>query len=210
MAPDHGVTGIVLAGGTSRRFGRDKLQEPIEGEPMLHRAIHSLAPLCQEVLVSVAHVGEPPTVPEDVQVVMVRDRRPEEGPLMGLSTALAEAAHPMALVVGGDMPYVHTAVLALLLAALADPTASVACLSDDESLRPLPCALRSAEGDRLRGFVDAGERRLRTLIREFPVTTVPDGTWRALDPEAASLRDIDRPGDLPLEKGGCRMFPPGA
>lgn len=39
------VSAIVLAGGRSSRFGRDKLAEPIAGEPLLNRTIAALGPV---------------------------------------------------------------------------------------------------------------------------------------------------------------------
>jgi molybdopterin-guanine dinucleotide biosynthesis protein A len=38
----------VLAGGRSTRFGRDKLLEPLDGEPLLWRSIRALAGVCDE------------------------------------------------------------------------------------------------------------------------------------------------------------------
>jgi molybdopterin-guanine dinucleotide biosynthesis protein A len=163
---------------------------------MLHRAIHAVAPLCHEILVSVPFDGDAPTTPEDVATVLVRDQRPDEGPLVGLWTALGEASHPIALVVAGDMPFMNTGALDLLVAALEDPSVSVSGLADGETVRPLPCAMRVAGRDTLQDLVAAGERRLRTLVWEFPLVAVPEEAWRALDPSGGSLRDIDRPEDL--------------
>jgi molybdopterin-guanine dinucleotide biosynthesis protein A len=163
---------------------------------MLHRAIHSLAPLCAEILVSVPFCGETPSTPADVSTVSVRDQRPDEGPLIGLWTTLREASEPIALVVAGDMPFMRTAVLALVVEALENSEASVACLADAEAPRPLPCAFRVGEREKLQGLIAAGERRLRALISEFPLVVVPQERWRALDPAGGSLRDIDRPVDL--------------
>ena len=190
------MTGIVLAGGTSRRFGRDKLEEPIEGEPMLHRAIHAVAPLCHEILVSVPFDGDAPSTPEDVAAVLVREQRPDEGPLIGLWTALGEASYPLALVVAGDMPFMSGEALGLLVDGLQDTASSVVVLADGDIVRPLPCAVRATSRQRLQELIAAGERRLRTLVWEFPLATVPEGSWRALDPSGGSLRDIDRPEDL--------------
>lgn len=160
---------------------------------MLHRAIHSVASLCHEVLVSVPFDGETPSTPEDVAVVLVRDQRPDEGPLVGLWTTLGEASYPVALVVGGDMPFLNTAVLRLLIGELESPGVSVAALADVEVARPLPCAMRSSAREDLQRLVAGGERRLRALVEAFPLATVAEERWRALDPSGGSLTDIDEP-----------------
>ena len=190
------MTGIILAGGTSRRFGRNKLEEPIEGEPMLHRAIHSVAPLCHEILVSVPFDGDAPSTPEDVAVVLVRDQRPDEGPLIGLWTTLREASLPSALVVGGDMPFLNTEVLRILTEELEERSAPVVALQDGEVVRPLPCAMRVSAREELQRLVAGGERRLRALVERFPLASVAEERWRISDPSGGTLTDVDRPTDL--------------
>jgi molybdopterin-guanine dinucleotide biosynthesis protein A len=193
------ATGIVLAGGSSERFGRDKLAEPVDGEPMLHRAIRALAPLCDEVLVSVPFDGPAPQTPSDVSVVLVRDQRPDEGPLIGLWSTLRQVRAPLALVVAGDMPFLERGVLELLLTeAAAHPEASVVGLDDGKAVLPLPCALRPTILDELTRITAGGERRLRALVSEFPVVAVPLSSWIRLDPAGGSMRDVDRPEDIDL------------
>lgn len=191
------MTGVVLAGGTSARFGRDKLVEPVGGEPMLYAAIRAVAPVCDEVLVSVAADGDVPPTPEDVPVVIVRDDRADEGPLAGLNSAMGQVSTSLVVVVGGDMPFLqHQVVHVLVEYARSHPEAPVVALDDGEAVRPLPSVIRREIASRLGSLVDSGERRLRALVREFPVAAVPPGTWLPLDPERRSLRDVDRPEDL--------------
>ena len=111
------ASAIVLAGGRSSRFGRDKLAEPIDGVPMLHRTIEAVARVASEVIV-VGPVGALPAALPDrlpVPVRLVMDRRPFAGPLEGIAAGAAEAKEELVLVVGGDMPWVAPAVLSLML-----------------------------------------------------------------------------------------------
>ncbi len=48
------LQGLLLAGGSSRRFGRDKLTEPIAGRPLLFRPLSLLVQTCEHVYLSVA------------------------------------------------------------------------------------------------------------------------------------------------------------
>ena len=188
---------MVLAGGRSERFGWDKLAEPVEGVPMLHHAIRAVAPFCDEMVVSVAFEGKAPPMPEDVAVVLVRDRVPDEGPLAGLCTALGLVSTPLALVAAGDMPRLSSAVLGLMLReAVSHPDAQVVALRDGEKVRPLPCVVRAEAAPHLDELVASGERRLRALVQEFPLAVVAESEWRALDPAGGSLQDVDRPEDL--------------
>ena len=49
------LLGAVLAGGESRRYGRDKAMELVAGVPMLHRAIRALEPVTDDVVVISCH-----------------------------------------------------------------------------------------------------------------------------------------------------------
>jgi predicted molibdopterin-dependent oxidoreductase YjgC len=52
------VTGVALAGGQSRRLGRDKAVEPFEGQPLITRVLDRLSEVSEELLVVVADMTE--------------------------------------------------------------------------------------------------------------------------------------------------------
>jgi molybdopterin-guanine dinucleotide biosynthesis protein A len=190
------IVGVVLAGGRSARFGRDKLAVAIEGRSMLDHAITAV----EQVAGSVVVVAPPDSVPAMASDArLVHDSHAFEGPLAGLATGL-NALDPTlerVLVVGGDMPTLVPAVLRRLTDAL--ETHEAAVLSDDAGPRPLPIALRrSAAAPALARLLSTGDRRLRALFVELDVVVVPSATWRLDDPEGLTLRDVDVPGDLPL------------
>ena len=183
----------MLAGGRSSRFGRDKLAEPIHGRPMLHHAIAAVRTLTDEIVV-VAGVETGPSVPDDVRVI--HDDRPFEGPLSALGIGLSASPADYVIVVGGDMPTLVPAVLGRLLAALGDDVAA-AILEVEGGRAILPMALIRAPASAAVGrLVDAGERRLGTLLEVLEVQVLPAVEWRVDDPEGLTLRDIDTPADL--------------
>jgi molybdopterin-guanine dinucleotide biosynthesis protein A len=188
------VTAIVLAGGRSSRFGRDKLVEPFAGQTLLERAVAGVAPLARETIVVVApdeSRGVPPGV------IRVSDPTSFEGPLVGLLTGLRSADDPVVVVAGGDMPTMTPSVLAILVQCLDDPGVHAAVLDDQGRARPLPGALRTAPATAAaERLVAAGERRLLAIYDALPTTVVDEATWRALDPDGRTLRDIDTPADL--------------
>jgi molybdopterin-guanine dinucleotide biosynthesis protein A len=184
---------IVLAGGRSSRFGRDKLAEPIDGIPLLDHAIAAVRSITEDVVVVAAPDADPP-VPEGV--TLVRDARPFEGPLAALDAGLAASPVERVIVVGGDMPTLVPAVLARLLAAL-DEDATAAILEVDGPRAILPLALtcqpaRSA----VRHLLETGERRLGAVLDVLEVRVVPAAEWRREDPDGRTLRDVDTPSDL--------------
>lgn len=188
------VSAIVLAGGRSSRFGRDKLSEPLGGRSLLDHAIAAVRAVATEVLVITAPLGAP-AVDEDVRVV--RDTSPFGGPLLGLAAGLAVAREAIVLVTAGDMPELEPGVIELLLAALDDPHIEVGVLAEGDRPRPLPMVVRrDAARAATERLIEAGERRLGTVTEELARTVIAEPVWRAVDPEGRSLRDIDTPADL--------------
>ena len=195
--PEHAlaVSGIVLAGGRSARFGRDKLAEPINGRPLLHLAVEAVAAVAGDVLV-VAPPHVDPTVPPGARVV--HDASPYEGPLAGCLTGLTAAREPLVLVVGGDMPSLEPAVLSLLVRALEASSSDATLLEYRGRSQQLPFAVRTGSGTEIaRRLLAQGERRLGALTERLTVRPLSEGEWRPLDPEARTLRDVDEAADLP-------------
>jgi molybdopterin-guanine dinucleotide biosynthesis protein A len=188
------VSVIVLAGGRSSRFGRDKLAEPVDGRPLLHHAIDAVRPIAAEIIV-VAAPGASPALPPDV--TLVHDAVAFVGPLAGLLAGLAAARSPTVLVVGGDMPALSVPVLGSMVALLTESDENAVVLEHGGRGRPLPMALRREPGLTTASALFAeGERRLRGLAEALSAAVFPEAAWRAMDPGGDTLRDIDTEADL--------------
>jgi molybdopterin-guanine dinucleotide biosynthesis protein A len=190
------VTGVVLAGGASRRFGSDKLAADLGGRPLLHHAIERLLRVCDEVVVVLPPRGDEPSVPAG-SVTFARDEAEHEGPLAGMAAGLAVAGSDRTVVTGGDMPGLEPDVVRELLRAIEETDAVAALLSDGGDGRPLPCVVKTEPAlDAARRLLGAGRRRLRDLQAEVPTVVVDESTWAAFDPDRRTLVDIDEPSDL--------------
>ena len=196
------VAAIVLAGGRSSRFGRDKLAVDVDGRPLLWRAIEAARASAADVIVTVGP-GAAADLPEDLPpgVRVAHDARAHEGPLAGVATGLAATDADVAIVVAGDMPSIVPAVLTRLVAGLDDPGVDAVLLGtppgSTDPGRPLPMALRCDPARRTAAeLLASGERRLRALPARLGAVRIPDAEWRLDDPEGSTLRDIDIPADL--------------
>jgi molybdopterin-guanine dinucleotide biosynthesis protein A len=192
------VSGIVLAGGGSTRFGADKLRADVDGQPLLHLPIEALAEICLEIVVVVSTDDEPPLpVGLGSALRVARDEEPGGGPLIGLIAGLAEAREPIALVVGGDMPRLVPDLLAELIHRASQPSVEAAALEEAGWVRPLPAAVRRRRAlDSARALRGDGRSSLHELLDSLRLDTVSEADWRPLDPTGQSLLDVDRPEDL--------------
>jgi molybdopterin-guanine dinucleotide biosynthesis protein A len=195
--PPGSVAGVVLAGGRSNRFGRDKLAEEYRGRPLLHHPVSRLLEVCGRVVVVLApDVPEPP-MPADASVVFARDAIEDEGPLRGLSAGLEVANAEWVVLVGGDMPDLQPAVLLEMLRAGLERGVVAVSLSDRGKERPLPCVLRTVPvAEAVGALLQSGQRSLRDLLAAVATVVIDEPTWTALDPERRTLIDVDEPADL--------------
>ena len=193
------VSGIVLAGGRSRRFGSDKLAARVGGGTLLDRSVAALASVAVDLVVVVAPGNDRVPAPASRPLRVVADPEAHGGPLVGLLTGLEAVEQPLVIVVGGDMPTLRPDVLRLLARTLvSQPTIDGVVLRSRGALVPLPAAVRTgAATDVTRRLVGDGERRLRSLFERLPTRILEEGEWRPLDPDGETLRDVDRPVDLP-------------
>jgi molybdopterin-guanine dinucleotide biosynthesis protein A len=194
------VSGIVLAGGRSSRFGADKLAARYGDSTLLELAVGAVAAVSTEVVVVVAPGDDRQLPAVGVPVQRAIDPEPFGGPLVGLLAGLEVAREPIALVVGGDMPTLAPGVLRMMIGGLdaSEGARDAAVLVQRGELWPLPCVLRNgAATQSARHLLGEGERSLLALIRTLSVLSVAEGDWRPLDPTAATLLDVDVPGDLP-------------
>jgi molybdopterin-guanine dinucleotide biosynthesis protein A len=191
------VTGVVLAGGRSRRFGRDKLVEEVGGRPLLHRAILPLIAVCDRVVVVLGADAPEPAMPAGVDVIVTRDAMLDEGPLRGLQAGLEVTDTRWTVVVGGDMPDLQPAVLGEMLRGARETGAVAVALSDGGRTRPLPVAVATDRAkEAVATLLDGGRRSLRELLGAVTTVVVDEPSWTALDPEHRTLIDIDEPADV--------------
>ncbi len=191
------VAGVVLAGGRSTRFGRDKLAEPYRGVPMLQHAVLRLAEVCSAVVVVLGPDTPEPAMPVGVPVQIARDPTPDEGPLAGAHAGLLAAAADLAFLTGGDMPDLQLRVLLEMLRVADDAGVDAVALQDGERYRPLPCVVRTAAAtDAAHALLHAGYRALRDLLDALRLAVIDEPTWLALDPGRRTLFDVDTPSDL--------------
>jgi molybdopterin-guanine dinucleotide biosynthesis protein A len=200
----HRATGIVLAGGRARRFG-GKLNQPIDGRPLLLASVEAIAGVCSEVVVVLAPDAVAPTIPASLApiVTFARDSERHGGPLLGILAGLDAASEPLALVAGGDMPWLRSAVLRLLLDEAERQAVAAVVLSLAGRPQQLPIALRVEDAlAAARRLVGDGFRRIDDLLDELRPHAVDESSWRELDPDGSTLRDVDRPADLRGRGGG--------
>jgi molybdopterin-guanine dinucleotide biosynthesis protein A len=185
------VAAAVLAGGASRRMGRDKATMAVGGVELAVRVLAAAARVAHPVVL-VAPEGHPA---RRLAARAVAD--PGLGPLAALAAALGALDAGHVLVLAADHPGLRVELLAHL-AGLAGRGEAVACRRGPR-LEPLVAVYQrapalAAAGARLAD--PAGDRSLLGLLAGLRTVVVEEPEWRPLDPDGRSFVDLDDPADL--------------
>ena len=96
----RGISGAVLAGGRSSRFGRNKAEFIWQGKTLLEWALSSYQDFDDVLMIG----GTPRPL-----VRVIEDKKPFAGALYGLAAALEYATNPKVAVMACDMPNLRAA-----------------------------------------------------------------------------------------------------
>jgi len=94
------MTGIILAGGSSSRMGKDKALLKLGGKTLLETAIENLKPLCSKILISSNHIYT-----EYQEYEFVKDVHVNIGPMGGIYSCLNASRTKFNIVLSVDSPF---------------------------------------------------------------------------------------------------------
>ncbi|MCL4743349.1 MAG: NTP transferase domain-containing protein [Phycisphaerales bacterium] len=182
------VRPVVLVGGRSRRFGRDKLREPFGGGLLVDRPIAALRGVFGACVALVGDCDAAVAARGDSHHA---DRFPGRGPIGGVLTALDEFGCAV-FVLSGDLPCVTEAgVRSVLGAALADPGAA-AVVAATPRVEPCFGVYRPASAGALRRAMEQGRLELWRVIEGEGWATVPLAASEAVN--VNSVEEAERAG----------------
>ncbi len=172
--------GYVLAGGASKRMGRDKARLPFPGAAPMATHVARVLRLAGLKVAIVRATHDGPFVDEDgLSVRVIADGGGDRHPLVGVAAALEDAGTGLVLMVPCDLPWLDQDSVCALIAA---GTEGVAW--DGEREHPLFGVLDAARADRCRSLA-ASNSPVRDLTAGLPrVTVEPRAVRNANTPDA--------------------------
>jgi len=173
------LTGVLLVGGASRRYGAPKALVELDGETLADRGRRVLGEACDEVFV-IGKAGELP-------LPVLDDGTDVRAPIAGVVAGLRAATNDIAVFLPVDCPRVTPAVLRTLGDACRDAAVP--------QTGPLPGAWARSALPLLEARLATGPLALVAAYDDLDVVTVQ------IDP--ALVADVDTPGDL------ARLTTPG-
>jgi molybdopterin-guanine dinucleotide biosynthesis protein A len=187
------LVGFVVAGGASRRMGRDKALLPWGGRDLLDHAIARLCAVAGEVRI----LCGPERRYLERGLPVEPDVAPGAGPLGGVLTGLTAASGRPGLFLAVDLPHVPLPLLARL-AERAEGWDAVVPVSP-RGPEPLCAVYGPGCRDPIRRRVEAGDLMMTAFWPEVRVLRLDPGELAAFGDPAEMFRNLNAPEDLPTE-----------
>ncbi|MFO0772101.1 MAG: molybdenum cofactor guanylyltransferase [Nitrospiraceae bacterium] len=196
------VAGVLIAGGKSRRMGRDKRFLAVSGRSLFDRTLDVLESVFKEIIVVLA---EP--VPElDVRgFQVVYDAIPNCGSLGGLYTGLRSTPLPRVFAVACDMPFLNPSLVRYF--SKFDSSADIVVAELATGVHPMHAVYSQKCRPLLEAMAQRGDLKIQRLFLEpdLLVRVVREAELAPLDPGLRSFQNINTPQDLALAES---LLPP--
>jgi len=165
---------VVLAGGDSRRMGRDKALLPVGGRPMIALIVGQLKALFEEIVISADRPGDY----DFLDLPVVPDLEPGQGPLMGIASSLPRMTHDLNFVTACDIPRIDLSFVIRLIKMSAGFDLILPYL-DEGLYEPLFAVYRKSVVPEAARILEGGGRSILALLDRVKVNlvTIPDRGW---------------------------------
>jgi len=194
-SPSSLLTGAILAGGHSSRFGSNKALFAPDGETLISKAAGLLRSVAREVLVSASQTNAGDYDFLGLEIVV--DQHPDSGPLGGLEALIRRCSTPWLLVLTCDMPFVDSDALLTIINHIRKPEESrphdgypraFAWRRSDGSISPFPLLIEQDALAILQDRIRAGKLSMKGLLSAVD-------TCYTTSPSDRLLSNINRPED---------------
>ena len=173
------MTGVLLVGGASRRFGSPKALAQVDGTTLAERAHATLAAAFPRVIAVGKHADALP-----LPFPVLDDGSEIRAAIVGVAAGLAVAETELCVLLPTDMPLVTPDLLRSLAAAARESGGDAATFASG----PLPAALRVATRPVFERRIRSGDLALHRALVELETVTV--------EADEELLRNVNSPRDL--------------
>ncbi len=189
------VTGIILAGGKSRRMGQNKALLRLGNETLIGHVIHRIQPITDELLL----ITNSPEEYIHLGITMHGDIIPNAGALGGIHAGLAYASHETVICVGCDNPFLMPNLLTYLVSVLGKHDAVMPWTDKEEGQITLQtlCAVYSKRClSIIEEMLNELDLRVHALQERANVLCLSPEVWKTYDSEGHSFFNVNTPADF--------------
>ena len=160
-----GISGVILAGGTGRRFGGiTKSNIAVDGEKIISRIIRTIDDLFSELIII---TNTPSEFPDIARIKIAGDHYLNAGPLGGIHSGLKSSQQDAIFVFAGDMPFLDKEIIAEQIRQFRLNDYDILIPRIGRLIEPLHSIFRVSVLSRLEMFLAEGNRSVREFISEM-------------------------------------------
>jgi len=201
---------VILAGGNSRRLGKEKSLLEFDRKPLICWTVGKLARAADEIVVVArdrSHAARLEKVisghsagPEiEIEIAFTWDSVPGFGPVAGLDAGMKRARGTFAFATGCDLPFLQSRVIERLFELVDGEEGYEAAVPVQPNgfFEPLHSVYhREKMGRACQRAMARVERRIHAPLQELKVNRIPVDLLRPLDPELLSFFNLNTAMDL--------------
>lgn len=188
--PDDNVTGVILAGGKSSRFGKNKALEQIGGITMIEKVCEILRPVFSHLLI----VTNTPDEYSFLNIPMTGDIIKGLGPIGGIYSGLYYMETEAGFFVACDMPSLNRGLICHMVDIASGYDAVVPKI--DWMFEPLHALYTKKCIPAVKSTIDSHKRHIINCFNDINVRYVYKDEIRLFDPEIRTFLNINIPDDI--------------
>ena len=159
------ITGVVLAGGKSRRMGQNKSLLRIGDKTIIELIVDRIRPIFDEIIL-VTNSKDDYKMLKDIRIVPDAYIKEETNSIIGLYTGLLEAKHDYAFVLPCDMPFISRKLIEYMISNAKDYDILVPYINGFyESLHGI---YKKTSLEYIKYLYDSENYKIRNLFEKFP------------------------------------------
>jgi molybdenum cofactor guanylyltransferase len=184
---------IILAGGKSKRLGRNKINEVIGGITLLNRVINVLSAFNGEIILVTAKDSSIPDIFTYAKISKVQDLYPGKGMIGGIITGLSASKNFYNLVVAADMPFLNPALIRYMISNAKGN--DLVAYKNQNDLEPLH-AIYTKNCLPILEEIMLEDRRIFELLGQVKVRYLSPAEINKYDPKKISFFNVNTESDL--------------
>ncbi len=184
------VSGVVLAGGRSTRYGKNKALVKLHGIPLIERVLDVMCPIFSNVII----ITNTPDEYSYLELPMYQDIMKGLGPLGGIFTGLRVIPDNAGFFVACDMPFLNQGLIRHIVEIKAEFDVVVPRISGN--MEALHALYRTGCQSNIQGLINSRIYQVFRFFNEVSVRYVDEDEVRIFDPDLRSFLNINRPEGL--------------
>jgi molybdopterin-guanine dinucleotide biosynthesis protein A len=186
----EGITGIILAGGKSSRFGSNKALARFNGTPLIERVTETLGRVFKNLII----ITNSPLEYSYLKIPLYQDIIKGMGPVGGIYTGLDVLDDDWAFFCACDMPFINEGLVRYIAGIKEGFNAVVPKV--DWKIEPLHALYSKRCLNAMKDLIDKKEFQTIKAFNNISVRFVVEEEIKQFDPELKTFLNVNRPDEL--------------